>query len=299
MQRFRIDARAFFLTYPKCDLTRHDALEMLRAKLVGSVISNYCIAQEFHEDGEPHLHCLLVLEKKKTVASANYFDLAHCHGNYQACKNRIKVFDYITKCDATPLTNMDAESLKVKSLTRVQIGKRILAGEELKDLVEEYPQYIFGFKRLQDDLKAYQDAKVVYRSLGTTLENPWGFLIYPKGGKRRHYWIWSNQPNKGKTTWARSLESKYGAYIKSSDFTYWNITGKETIVILDDYNVAGLRFHTLNQLCDGSYEARVFMGGNKRVRPDLVIVLSNLSLRELYPFKYDLLEARFIVKELL
>lgn len=300
MQKFRLDGKAFFLTYPKCDLTRERALELLKAKLVSHNIVHYCIAQEKHEDGSPHLHCLIILEKKKSVHGDKYFDLEQYHGNYQTARNRVKVFDYITKADPTVLTNMDAESLRIKSASRELIGKRILAGEEPKDLVEEYPNLLFGFKRLQEDLKAYQEAKVEYQPLPTFLPNGWQLLIQPlSGAKKRHFWIWSSGPNKGKTTWAKDMEAKYGAYIKSCDFTYWNVTGKEQLIILDDYNMAGLRYHALNQLCDGVFEARVFMGGVRRLRPQLVVILSNQSIRDLYPIKYELLEARFNCHELI
>jgi hypothetical protein len=299
MQRFRLDGRSFFLTYPKCALSRDDVLAALKAKLVSSVITNYCISIEAHEDGTPHLHCLIVLEKKKTVASASYFDIGEYHGNYQTARNRVTIFNYITKTDPTPLTNMDAESLKVKSLTRQQVGKRILDGEKVEDLVEEYPHLIFGFKRLQEDIKAYGQARVVHKTLPGWLPNDWGFLMPTTGSeKKRHFWIWSKGPNKGKTTWAKRLMGEYGAHVKGCDFTYWNLHGGEPLIILDDYNTAGLRFNALNQLCDGTYEARIFMGGLRRVEPRLVIVLSNCPIHELYPYKCDLLRARFIEKEL-
>ena len=117
--------------------------------------------------------------------------------------------------------------------------------------------------------------------------------------KKRNWWIWSKQPNKGKTTWANELVIKYKAYLKGGDFSYWNVTGKEKLIILDEYNSAGLRYHTLNQLCDRTFEARVFMGGVKRLQPYITIVLSNCSISELYPFKNELLYARFIEKELI
>lgn len=296
---FKLDAKAFFLTYPKCDLSRDDVLDALRKKLVSNTIDNYCIAIEQHEDGTPHLHCLIVLDKKKSVRSANYFDIEPFHGNYQSARNRVKIFDYITKADPTPLTNMCAESLKIKTATRELIGKRILAGEEPKDLIAEYPSILFGYKRLQDDIKAFKEDQVQYQPLPMFLPNQWGFLLNTgSSAKKRHWWIWSAGPNKGKTTWAKDMETRYGAHIKSCDFTYWNITGREPLLILDDYNIAGLRFNAVNQLCDGVFEARVFMGGVRRIRPQLVIILSNASIRDLYPIKYELIEARFIQKEI-
>lgn len=299
---FRLNGKAFFLTYPQCPLTRTHVLDRLSEKLVGFNLVHYAIAKEAHEDGSPHLHCLLLLEKSKNVCSSNFFDIDGYHGNYQIAKDRVKVFDYISKSDGELLTNLTNDDLRPqKKYKREEVGKRVLAGEKLSDLVEEYPSLIFGFNKLQEDIKSVLNARVRPVEIPKWLPNSWGLLFQSDStAKRRHYWIWSDKPNRGKTTWARDMEAKFGAYIKSGgDFTYWNIGSNESICILDEYNYAGLKFHQLNSLCDGTFEARVFMGGLQRFRPKLVFVLSNISLRDMYPFKYELLEARFFVKELL
>lgn len=296
--KFCIEGKAFFLTYPHCDATRERCLEAVTGCLQGNVVTNHVVAIEAHEDGTPHIHIMVVLERKKKICNAKFFDFDGFHGNYQTVKNRLKVFDYITKSDSSALNNFGPEGLKaVTKNMRQVVAKRVLEGEEVKDLVEEYPQLLFGFKRLQDDIRAYEEAKVEYIPPPHFLRNDWGLVVMPHSTKKqRHWWIYSQSPNRGKTTWARDLAAKYGAYIKSSDFSYWNCTGREPILILDDYNFAGLRYHTLNQLCDGLYEARIFMGGVRRVASNMVIVLANVSIRELYPFKYATLEARFIEK---
>jgi hypothetical protein len=49
------------------------------------------------------------------------------------------------------------------------------------------------------------------------LPNTWD-LVLPllPGEKKRHYWIWSAEPNRGKTTWLRMLDTKY----KCSKYSY-------------------------------------------------------------------------------
>lgn len=133
------------------------------------------------------------------------------------------------------------------------------------------------------------------------LPNPWGLLLPSyKKSKKRHFWIYSREPNKGKTTlFAEPLAAEYCAYIKSGCFTYWNVTGNEQIIILDDYNFAGLRYDGLNQLCDGTYEYRVFMGGLLKLdTKPIIIVLSNQSIQDIYPYMHNLLYARFNEYEL-
>lgn len=296
---FRLDAKSFFLTYPQCPLSKAEVLEELEKKPVS--IKYYCIAQELHADGNPHIHVLLLLELKKHTTNPKYFDILGHHGNYQAARSKEKIYDYITKADPEPLSNLapeDVYGLKTKAVKRAVIAKELIEGAKLSDTVEKYPQILFGLNRLKQDIATYEEEKLEVRNCPDWIPNPWGLLISSKMGcKRRHWWIYSTQPNRGKTTWAKSLKSSFGAHLKSGDFTYWNLSGKESILLLDEYNVAGIRYHQLNQICDGTFEFRVFMAGLRRLEGlRLVIVLSNHSLTDLYPFMANLLLTRFIVK---
>lgn len=299
---FRLNVKYLFLTYPQCTLSRERALELLMAKpWGGSTISKYLIAQEKHQDGHPHLHCLLALEARKNITNSAWLDLEGFHGNYQGVKNRDYVYNYCTKADDQCLSNFTREDLiPEKKTTRAQIGKRILDGEDVVALTEEYPQLLFGFTKLQADIKSLEEAKEVVPMLPKWLPNPWGRLIKSDSkDKKRHYWIFSRMPNRGKTTWAREMESRWKALIKGGDFSYWNASGKERLIILDEYNTAGLKFSCLNQLADGFFEARIIYAGLRRLKPDLIVVLSNSSISDLYPHMHHLVSARFIEYELL
>lgn len=300
-RNFRLDAKHLFLTYPQCNLDKTVALNSLLAKPLLANPVAYCIAQEHHQDGSLHLHCLLTLPKRVHITRADYLDINGFHGNYQAARVLKQVHKYVIKDDPDPLNTFEDEILNPpKKSTRVEIGNRILKGEELNDLVEEYPNLLFGYNKLKDDIKAFTESKMEFKPLPLFFPNPWGFLMPAKNTcKKRHWWLWSSQPNRGKTTWARTLEKDYGAHIKSGDFTYWRLHGKEQVLILDDYNFAGVRYHCLNQICDGTFEFRCFMAGLRRLEGlRLVIVLSNQPIASIYPNMYALLEARFIEKEL-
>lgn len=146
-----------------------------------------------------------------------------------------------------------------------------------------------------DRLKAFWTDAPVKADSPAFIPNDWGLLMPYANIKQKHYWIFSSAPNRGKTTFAKRLSDKYCCYIKSSDFTYWNIPRDPlSFLILDDYNYAGLKWHSLNQICDGTYEFRVFQGGVQSITtPFIVIVLSNLSIKDIYPYKSDTLYARF------
>lgn len=133
------------------------------------------------------------------------------------------------------------------------------------------------------------------------LPNPWGKILLGQDmQKRRHYWIYSRAPNKGKTTkFAEPLENEFRAYIKCGDFSYWNLNGDEQCVILDEFNTAKLKWDCLNSMADGNFEYRIFHGGLLKLRKPLIIILSNQSLAELYPFMNNLLYERYIEIELL
>lgn len=138
-------------------------------------------------------------------------------------------------------------------------------------------------------------------SLPTFLPNPWGWVLPSRlQTKKRHLWIFSRMPNRGKTTGlAKPLSEKYRCYLKSGDFSYWSLVGNEEAVILDDFNTAMLKWNILNLMCDGTYEYRIFQGGVKSLKDPLIIVLSNQSIADLYPFMNSTLYARFIEKEIL
>ncbi|AEI91412.1 replication associated protein [Begomovirus abutilonbrazilense] len=101
---FRLQARNIFLTYPRCDIPKDEALQMLQALSWTVVQPTYIrVAREEHSDGHPHLHCLIQLSGKSNIRDARFFDLTHprrsasFHPNVQAAKDTVAVRNYITK----------------------------------------------------------------------------------------------------------------------------------------------------------------------------------------------------------
>nr|QEL50537.1 replication-associated protein [Tomato leaf curl Mali virus] len=102
-RKFRINAKHYFLTFPKCSLTKEEALEQL-LKLDTPTNKKYIkICKELHENGEPHLHVLLQFEGKFNCQNQRFFDLvsstrsAHFHPNVQGAKSSSDVKSYIDK----------------------------------------------------------------------------------------------------------------------------------------------------------------------------------------------------------
>lgn len=124
--------------------------------------------------------------------------------------------------------------------------------------------------------------------------NPWGlYLEGDRDNKKCHFWIYSHEPDHGKTTLALKLVSEFRGYYKSSGWEYFTIREDCDFVVLDEYR-GGLKAEALDSMCDGTYDYRVIHRGHIRlVNKPLVIVFSNLSIEECHPYMKNLLYARF------
>lgn len=133
------------------------------------------------------------------------------------------------------------------------------------------------------------------------LPNPWGLLIWRnKPTKKRHYWIYSRQPNKGKTYYfAKPISTNYKAQMLVGDTTYFNVSGDTECVIFDEYNTAKFKWDTINAMCDGAFAWRRFNQPSIVLNNPLIIVLSNQSIVDLYPHMNNFILARFIEYEIL
>lgn len=300
--QFRLDAKHYFFTYPRCHIDKQQAYDFLFAKFDPELL---LVAREVHSDGTPHLHAYMGLHKRKHFRNPNFADLVFppeiFHGNYQSCRSSKAVQRYATK-GSDFIANFDPEKTSNKKLRRWAAEQIVQNKRPLVDLVQEEPELIHGYNRLKLDINAYiRDLEAsLLPSLPPFLPNPWG-LVLPslKLSKRRHYWLWSSQPNVGKTHFfAEPLAKEYGAALVSGNFTYWPITGAEKCVILDEYNTALLKYSDLDGMCDGHFGYRVFHGGVVKLVKPLIIVLSNQCISTMYPHMNHLLYARFIEKKL-
>lgn len=92
---FRIQAKGWFLTYPKCGLRKEEVRDLLRSK--GKDIRELLISRELHADGTPHCHVYLYLAQKFDCTNVRFWDLGEHHGNYQKAKSLRAVQSYIKK----------------------------------------------------------------------------------------------------------------------------------------------------------------------------------------------------------
>nr|ALB26291.1 replication associated protein [Okra enation leaf curl virus] len=101
--RFKINAKNYFLTYPKCPLTKEEALSQILNFQTPTSKKYIKICRELPENGEPHLHVLIQFEGKYKCQNQRFFDLvspsrsAHFHPNIQGAKSSSDVKSYIDK----------------------------------------------------------------------------------------------------------------------------------------------------------------------------------------------------------
>ncbi|QCB65765.1 replication-associated protein [Hibiscus golden mosaic virus] len=154
---FNLYAKNFFLTYPKCSLTKEQVLSQLLG-LETAVNKKFIkICRELHENGEPHIHVLLQFEGKLQTTNKRFFDLvspsssAQFHGNYQGAKSSSDVKSYVDK-DGDVLEwgefQIDSRSARGGQQTvNESYAKALNSGsvtEALRVLKEEQPRDYFS-----------------------------------------------------------------------------------------------------------------------------------------------------------
>ena len=94
---FRFSSKYCYLTYPQCPIPREDALHHLLTVLGPYDPKFVAVSQEFHEDGNPHLHVLIQCFKRINTSRAAVFDIPPYHPNIQNARDSKAVLEYISK----------------------------------------------------------------------------------------------------------------------------------------------------------------------------------------------------------
>ena len=157
------------MTYPKCSLTKEEALEALKGKRDG--LRQVLVSRELHEDGSPHLHCYLYYDQKFDCTNERFFDLGSFHPNVQVAKSLRAVQAYIKKDGDYIQEGMDyAAELSAIQDHRAVLGKRFIDGEDPVQIIKDSPALFF-------DLAKIQGALTIWNSMQTpSLPRCQGFI---------------------------------------------------------------------------------------------------------------------------
>lgn len=276
MSTFKINAKQFLITWPKCDLSPNEVLSLLQVQYQ---ISKYTISQEKHNDGTPHVHALLVLSSRLHTTNARCFDLGTWHPNIKNLKTKkdvIQADNYVRK-DGVFITNIQEVLGK-----RAALAKSIVEeGRITKKFIIENPEVIF----------------LNYSSINSWLsyfKKP--FQKEPPSLKKRHYWV-TGPSNSGKTYWLRTylkFSTNFAQIPPNNDFQ--DVDEDTDVLYYDEYR-GQLTIQALNRLCDGGTQLNK-KGGSCRISYPVIIIVSNYTIRDCYPKVedkiYDTLVNRFI-----
>nr|UOL66052.1 replication-associated protein [Squash leaf curl China virus]UOL66060.1 replication-associated protein [Squash leaf curl China virus] len=228
---FKINAKNYFLTYPKCSITKEEALSQLQTLETPTSKKFIKVCRELHEDGYPHIHVLIQFEGKFQCKNSRFFDLVspsrstHFHPNIQGAKSASDVKQYIDK-DGDVLEwgvfQIDGRSARGGQQTANDAyAKAINTGNKddaLKVLKELAPKdYVLQFHNLTANLdRIFPPQAEVYVS-------PYSVSSFDRVPQELVDWVSGNvgcsaaRPNRpigivlegdsrtGKTAWARSL----------------------------------------------------------------------------------------------
>lgn len=217
--KFRIDTKSWFLTYPQCTLDKEEVKAALLAK--GKPVKGGVVARELHEDGTPHIHVYLLLEKEYTCTNQHFWDINGFHGNYQGAKSWSNVITYIKK-DGNYLQfgDLDLEQkIQAQKSHKKVTGARLINGESLESVVRDYPQLLHDLPNLEKAVASWKRLTTP----GVTTKDIKGIWIV-------------GPPGVGKSWLVRKLEQSL--YQKAQN-KWWDGYEGQPAVCIDDMDLNG------------------------------------------------------------
>jgi hypothetical protein len=260
--KFDVESKSWFLTFPKCPMTKEEVHALLCAK--GRPITGGVIARELHEDGSPHIHVYLLLATKYRVRRSSFWDLGSYHGNYQHAKSYTAVVQYVKKDkDYLEFGDLDlAGKLKAKETHAAYLGKRLMT-EPLIDLLNDHPELALRYEQLR-------------RSKMAIIQDQLKSMPKPD---TRGVWI-RGPPGSGKTHSVHSQESDL--YVKAQNKWWDGYTGQKAVLI-DDFDQQGECLAHHMKIWSDKWPAQgEVKGGHVPLTYDRLIVTSNFTIDQAF-----------------
>lgn len=257
--KFRLQAKSFLVTFPKCSLSVDQVLE--RCKKFKN-LEWAIVAQEAHQDGDPHLHLVLHLSQKtefKGKKGLELFDgLASQHGNYKSIKSSrqdlLRSVEYVMKdgnfkshgIDPKDLVNRLKNSKEGNSGVWSKATSQVLAGTTIAELNAWNPGFVaLNLRKLQEyrlfvenEKKQKEEApKTLLIRVGMDVPTSAGIALLTwmnenltlgktlnRPPRSKQLWLWG-APGIGKTRMIAHLRTYLRIYVVNNDedwYDHWS-----------------------------------------------------------------------------
>jgi len=278
-QRFSIDTKSLFLTYPQNNTPKEIAMDRIKEHFKEN-LNSAIIAQELHKDGHQHLHVYIKLNNPLRTKKANYLNfIADKQGNYQSCKKSVDVIKYVSKSGDYITYNIDVNNYlkEVKTKKAVQskgifkqITDKITITTEYKEILLEYPDICLQHgKKIKEYIQDYKTAhKPTYRNWEMNVEYHYG----DTGTGKSQYAFKDFNP-----------ETHYVLRKANGENNVWwdGYTGQETVII-DDFTPKSYRLSYMLNLLDRYAMTIDTKGGSTQMLAKNIIITSNYNPEDLY-----------------
>lgn len=224
MAPFRFQGINVALTYPTCTLLKEDIYNhLLSLSIDRNTVQELLVAQETHEDGQPHFHCYLRWSSKPNIRNPNFFDILGFHPNIQTCRSRNQWIQYCTKTDKEPKSNFEWDKSSNIQRALQQIRKSNEENLPINYIVDQALNLDPGLLRSYSQVRSY----IADRRSCTTLSLPLfdltsfsltaaddgrmrgyaeAFRLHTPGNRLNMHSLWFVGPSRmGKTALARSI----------------------------------------------------------------------------------------------
>lgn len=255
---FRCQAARLFLTTPTCPVEKEEALRQWKQACTTDVIE-YIVCVEKHEDGSPHLHAFLRLDRKVNIKNPRLFDLKGedgrvYHTRIEGCRSPKKVKDYVKKDGdfiqsegmVEPEGNYAAAMALAKE-GKVDEAKELLSDKEPKDSILRSSEISKGLQAFAPTPEYKGPPHLAQFVVPDELDAAVQML-----GKKSL--VISGPSGIGKTRFARSLFPKHH-FITCMDQLRSLVSGQA--LVFDDMDFADMSRSAVLQLIDQDDDRRI------------------------------------------
>ena len=231
--RFNFNQKSAYLTYPNCSLSK----ERVKDFFVPFGMKEYAICKELHQNGEPHIHALIIFDKKFHTRNCRVFDIDGHHPNIQGCRSKNDTFRYIRK-DGDFITNIGFKR------TYGDLMRENDTGEDfMKAAKREMPRdYVLNHEKLEyfcnkNDRAERELYQPRYEDFPNELPEmvAWGEMIgEPNLPDRPKTLILCGPSRTGKTEWARAI-GRHLYFNGLFNLDDWDEQAE--YIIMDDMNI--------------------------------------------------------------